>query len=460
MNYPRIMLAAPKSGSGKTMVTCGILQALTRRGLKAASFKCGPDYIDSLYHEQVIGTLRGNLDTYFTDEGVTRWLFAQTACKVDISIIEGVMGYYDGVAGISTEASSYELASVINCPVILIVDCKAMSVSVVALIQGFLAFGKEKLIQGIILNRLSKARYVEMKNLIEGALPVIVLGYVPEVEELMISSRHLGLLTPGEIPGLRETLDRLAGLLEETIDIERFLELGEKAIEIAPVPPEIPCVSGGHKPVIAVAKDKAFCFYYRENLKLLERMGAELFYFSPLKDKKLPQGINGMLIGGGYPELYGKELSENREMLKLVKEGISSGLPIMAECGGFMYLHETMEDMEGRQWPMCGVIQGKSYYKGKLMHFGYQQIESKTGELIRAHEFHYFDSTNYGEDYLITKPLRNTMWRGIHGKENSIMGFSHLYYYSNPNIPLHFLEECSKFEIERSNENAAHRTFK
>ena len=299
MRLPRIMLAAPASGSGKTLITCGILQALVNRGFRVASFKCGPDYIDPMFHSRVIGVKSGNLDTFFTDKATTRYLFGRSAAEAEISVAEGVMGYYDGLGGISEAASSSDVAAALNMPVVLVVNCRGMSISVVPLIKGFLEYQNPSRIKGVILNQMPKSLYADMKAQIERWLPVKVLGYVPKVDDLVLESRHLGLVLPGEIESLKEKLNRLAAVLEESIDLDAFLALAYEAPDFTYETPELPKLSGEKKVRIGVAEDDAFCFTYRDNFQMLKDMGAELVPFSPIKDEALPEGIDGLILSGG-----------------------------------------------------------------------------------------------------------------------------------------------------------------
>ncbi|MCI7812543.1 MAG: cobyrinate a,c-diamide synthase [Lachnospiraceae bacterium] len=450
MRVPRFLIAAGASGSGKTLITCGILQALCSRGKKVSSFKCGPDYIDPMFHSRVIGTKSRNLDTFFTDEETTRYLLEQNAKGTDISVIEGVMGYYDGLGGIDTKASAYDVGKVTRTPVIFVVNTKGMSLSVLAYLKGFLEYKKDSRICGVILNQMSPMLYPEMKKRIEEELHIAVLGYVPKMENLFLESRHLGLVMPQEIKSLNEKLTEFAQTLEQTLEIDRMLKIAEEAEELEEIDLEIPYLR--EQPVIAVARDEAFCFVYEDNLELLKKMGAKLEEFSPIHDKELPEKAEGLLLYGGYPELAARELSENESMRKSIRQAIIGGMPCMAECGGFMYLHETMEDMEGKPWSMAGVIEGRAYHTEKLGRFGYIEIEAKKDQIagldggkIRAHEFHYFDSTSCGDFFHAQKPLRKRGWDCIHGEYRMIAGFPHLYYYSNRKIPMRFLEACIEF---------------
>lgn len=455
MKLPRIMLAAPASGSGKTLITCGILQALKNRGLRLSAFKCGPDYIDPMFHERVLGIPSRNLDTFFTDEKMTAYLFARAAKEADFSVIEGVMGYYDGLAGTSLLASAYDVAGTVKAPVVLVINTKGMSRSVTALLKGFLEYQKDSRIAGVILNRMSEGLYPRIRDQIESELPIKVLGYVPNVKEGTLKSRHLGLVMPDEVQNLREKIEAFAKILEKTIDLNALLELGERAPELEIEEPKLP---GFYARVrIGIAKDEAFCFHYRDNLELLERLGAELVYFSPIHDTKIPKNVDGLILYGGYPELYAKELSCNVGMRESIRENIMQGMPYLAECGGFLYLHESLEDMEGGAYPMTGIIHGKAYKTSRLGRFGYITLESHKQTILgpektvcRGHEFHYFDSTDNGEDFLAKKPFSDRSWSCIHGTEQSLAGFPHIYYYSNPEIAVNFLKACKKRGVEKS----------
>ena len=457
MKIPRILLAAGSSGSGKTLITCGLLEALVERGLKTASFKCGPDYIDPMFHSRVIGTKSRNLDTFFTGSEVTKYLLTRNARDCEIAVMEGVMGFYDGVAGTTTTASAYDLAKVTDTPVILIVNSRGMSVSLAAYVKGFLEYKKDSHIKGVIFNQMSPMLYPRMKKLLEEELGVAVLGYVPKVEDCVIESRHLGLVLPDEIPELKDRLHKLAGVLEETLDIDRILELAGEAPDLLDAKPESVTDFRLSEPVrIGVAEDEAFCFFYADNFRLLGEMGAEIVPFSPMEDKQLPDDLDGLLLYGGYPELNGKKLEQNTTMKDMIREKLKAGMPCMAECGGFMYLHEEMEGMDGNFYQMAGVIPGKAYRTPKLSRFGYVTLTQKKPALgmedfgeILAHEFHYFDSENCGGDFHAAKPESKRGWDCIHGTDTMLAGFPHLYYYGNPEVPKAFLKKCLAYKKQR-----------
>ena len=353
---PRILLAAGASGSGKTLITCGLLQVLVNREKKVASFKCGPDYIDPMFHTRVIGTKSRNLDTFFSGEELTRYLLGKNGADCEIAVMEGVMGFYDGVAGTTTTASAYDLARVTETPVILIVNSKGMSLSLCAYIRGFMEYKKDSNIKGVIFNQMSPMLYPRMKELVEKELGISVLGYVPKVEDCVIESRHLGLVLPEEIPQLKERLWKLSQVLEKSLDIEGILKLAEEAPELSWEEPSGISWKSPKELRIGIARDAAFCFFYEDNLELLREMGATLVPFSPLTDRRLPEKLDGLLLYGGYPELNGKALEENEAIREEIRSAIGGGMPCLAECGGFMYLHEQMEGMDGKLYKMTGVI--------------------------------------------------------------------------------------------------------
>lgn len=457
MKLNRIMLAAPKSGSGKTTITCALLKALKNRGEQVVSYKCGPDYIDPMFHEQVIGIPSKNLDTFFTGANVTRELFQKNRTENDFVVMEGVMGLFDGLGGVREEGSSYHLAKVTETPIILVIDAKGMGRSVIPMIAGFLAYDKEQLIQGVILNKMSKAYYEIIKSLIEDELGIKVLGYFPERKELRIESRHLGLIMPNEIADIQNRLQAVSEELEKTVDVDAIKHIAEQANSLIVTHKGMSlecCVetNGSNRPVIAIAKDEAFCFYYEDNLLMLQEMGVDILYFSPLHDTKLPDNCDALLIGGGYPELYVDELSRNVNMRNAIKQAFEMNMPIVAECGGFMYLHDSIIDKDGVRHAMVGAIPATCEYKGKLVRFGYIEITEKQnhflpeGELIKGHEFHYFDSTDNGENCTATKPTTGREYSCVMAGESYWLGFPHLYYPSNPFFAENFVKKAEEYK--------------
>lgn len=465
MKIPRIMIAAPMSGCGKTTVACGLMQAFGSRGYRVAGAKCGPDYIDPMFHREVLGIDSQNLDLFFLRQEVMTRLFAEHAGGADVTVIEGVMGYYDGMALDSERASSYETAKALQAPVILTVNGKGAALSVLALLKGFLMFRKDHHIAGIILNRTSKAVYGRMKKMIEQGLwdmgyPVPVVGYVPEDPIFQIESRHLGLVVPGELRDLQEAFVKIGKVFEETMDLEAILRIAGAAGDLK-------ITEGAQRAAkaspdglrLAVARDLAFCFYYKDNLRLLEELGCELVPFSPLTDACLPDGISGLLLGGGYPEVYAKELSENVRLRREIKAKLEGGLPCHAECGGFLYLHESMEGMDGIDYEMAGFIEGSAVRKDRLVRFGYVEIEGdqdgaylERGDTLKGHEFHYWDSSNNGDACIARKPGRDVAWDCMHMKGNTFAGFPHIHYYSNLLFARRFVDRMRKFRAVREKE--------
>lgn len=460
MAVGRVMIAATGSGSGKTTISCALMKALKSRGLVVAPYKCGPDYIDPMYHRIALDlgmqamnlngetAPGGNLDTFFTDAGKTVEIFYEGGYgDSDISVIEGVMGLYDGLGGTSITGSSYELAAVLKTPIILVIPAKGVGRSVLATIRGFLDYDEHKLIRGVILNRISGMYYTKLKKLIEDELDIRVVGYVPEDDRLHIGSRHLGLMTPTAddtyMTYVSQTIDAACEIINDTVDIDSLIEIAG-ATEQLDMPK---CVAGGEESrascltathtcapfadkkisKMAVAMDEAFCFYYRENLRYLKALGIKLVPFSPLHDDKLPEGVDAVLIGGGYPEEYLSELSANVSMKDAIKKASDEGIYIIAECGGFMYLQESIEDKEGRPYAMTGVLSGVCKWQGKLTRFGYVRLNMDDHE-IKGHEFHYYDSDHNGEDIEVIKASTGKSYRVMYANDKVLAGFAHLYY--------------------------------
>lgn len=445
----RVMIAGAGSGSGKTVITCGLMRILKEEGAKVVPFKCGPDYIDPMYHRIALGmdvhslspegdvAPGGNLDTFFTDKETTLSLMNEGGlASSDYAVTEGVMGLYDGLGGTGITGSSYELSRLTETPVILVVDARGMGRSLLAVIKGFLSYDEHKLIRGVILNRVKGMYYEKLKCLIESELSVSVAGYVPEDQRLRAESRHLGLFTPSAGGDVRkhisEVIGRAAEILRETLDMDKLRAIMKSAAELHipadPGPlPSLLIFKDRKISKMAVAVDEAFCFYYRENLRYLKALGMELIPFSPLRDHRLPEGTEGVLLGGGYPEEYLSELSENRSMLDSVKKAADSGILMIAECGGFMYLNEAIEDKEGKPCRMAGVLPGTCKWQGKLTRFGY--IELGMGRTsVKGHEFHYYDCDFNGEDIKVKKASTGKEYRAMYHTENLLAGFPHLYY--------------------------------
>ena len=433
----RILIAGTGSGCGKTTVVCAILQALKNRGLDVASFKCGPDYIDPMFHSEIIGTPSSNLDLYFAGEELARGLFLKHSAE--LNIIEGVMGYYDGLSMQSTESSSWHVAQTLEAPAILIVNGRGMALSAAALVKGFQSMRAPDGIKGVILNRVSPMSYPQLKTVIEQECGVHVYGYMPANEACSLESRHLGLVTAQEVTDLREKMQALAAQAEKSIELDGLIELMQAQPDMKA---DIPAAKPMADVRIAIARDRAFCFYYRDNLELLEELGATLVPFSPLEDQELPR-CDGMYLGGGYPELYTKPLSQNFSMRESVKNAVLNGLPTVAECGGFMYLTDRIADAE-----MVGVIHGDCTDMKKLVRFGYAEFSAaeesllfEPGASVRGHEFHHWDATLPGEALTAKKPTGRG-WNCAYTTETLYAGYPHLYFMSNPKLAERFIQKC------------------
>lgn len=453
IRIPRILIAAPGSGSGKTLLTCALLRLLGRRGIRAAAFKCGPDFIDPMFHKKVLGTSSRNLDLYLAGEDGVRRSFAAGCTGAQIAVIEGVMGYFDGTGASGMEGSSYHLASVLQAPVLLAADVRGMSRSAAALIKGFADYGEQKMIRGAFLNRVSPAMADRISGWLKSEAAIPVLGSFPLDETLCIESRHLGLVEPDEIPDLLQKIDHAADLLEQTLNLKLLLEIAGDAPVLRVEEMAREKSSTEVSPVtIAVAEDEAFSFYYEDNLELLEELGAEIVSFSPLHDTSLPEA-DGLLIGGGYPELRAQELAANTFMVSSIRRAAEQGMPILAECGGFQYLQEKLVDSEGIEHRMCGVLKGFSRMTKKLVRFGYVEVSGEggyfgSGQTIRGHEFHYSDSTNNGSACRAVKPDGRS-WDCMVVQGRITAGYPHLYYRSDPAFAEAFVAECRKFREER-----------
>ena len=440
---PRLVLAGTNSGCGKTTVTCAVLQSLVRRGLRVGAAKCGPDYIDPMFHSHVIGAKSSNLDPFFFDRDTMRYLLAHNGQDCDVTVIEGVMGYYDGLGLTSTRASTYEAARETESPVVLVVNARGAALSVVAAVQGFLDFAPDNNVQGVILNGCSAMSYGALARELESRLGVRACGYLPRLPECALESRHLGLVTADEVEDLREKLRQLAEAAEKTLELDALLEIAHNAPVLDFTPPVLP--EKGAPVRIGVARDRAFCFYYEDSLDLLRQLGAELVSFSPLTDERLPNGIQGLYLGGGYPELYAAQLEENHALRRQIRDAVHTGMPCIAECGGFMYLTQAIA---GRA--MVGALPGDCFDTGKLTRFGYitatareDNLLCRAGEQVPMHEFHHWDTPQPGDAFGAEKPS-GKQWRCAYATDTLYAGFPHFHFYAKPVMAQRFLAACRK----------------
>lgn len=437
----------------------GILQALVNRGLAVQPFKVGPDYIDPMFQTAVAGRASRNLDSWLLERDVLLYLFSRNTTGADMAVIEGVMGLYDGCGGKSLAGSTAEVAEITVSPVILVVNGEGIALSIVALLKGYLEFDRNLTFGGVIINKVkSESHYRLLKSLVEEHLNLPVAGYLPPDENYTLNSRHLGLVPSGEVAGLKEKLARLAGQMEKTIDLDLILKIAAGASNLPPFifnlkpPPTLNRVK------IAVAQDQAFNFYYADNLDLLEDLGAELVFFSPLNDRQVPEGVAGLYLGGGYPEVFGAELEKNRAMPQSIRGKIDGGLPVYAECGGLIYLSRNITDRGGSKFRMTGIIPEDCKMTGSLQRFGYVEIEvvrdnvlARKGSRIRGHEFHYSrleavpDLPACFEVRKSTAPKPASTWSCGFQYRNLLAGYPHLHFWSNPEFAREFVKHCVEF---------------
>ncbi|MEI7028225.1 cobyrinate a,c-diamide synthase [Paenibacillus sp. y28] len=470
----RLIIAGTGSGVGKTTVTLGVMAALRARGLTVQGFKCGPDYIDPTYHTAVTGRHSRNLDSWMTNAEAVREIYSRAAADADIAVIEGVMGFYDGKDPLSNTGSAAEISLLLDSPVLLVVNCQSMARSAAAIVKGFQALEPRARIAGVFANKVgSEGHYNIVRAAIEQECGVPVVGYMTRDEAVAIPERHLGLVPSverGELDGL---FSRLGELIGAKTDLDRLLAIAE-APPVAAAPRLFaggfePDTTGGQghsaataeascgRPVIAVARDAAFHFYYPENLELLEASGARLQYFSPLAGETVPDEASGLYLGGGFPEEFAAVLTGQSAVLESVRSAIERGLPTLAECGGFMFLTGAIVTTDGTRYSMAGLLPGEVRMQKKLAALGYREVQGQPGNFLlgsglraRGHEFHY--STYHGtEDRSPLEPAYHTT--GLRGSKPEgmlayrlVAGYTHLYFPSDPELAARWVEACREFK--------------
>ena len=397
VSMPRLVIAGTHSGVGKTTVAVGLMAALRRRGVAVQPFKVGPDYIDPSHHTRAAGRVSRNLDTWLLDARCVRWVFQQASAGAALAVIEGVMGLFDGHSSTSGRGSTAEVAALLETPVVLVVDASRMARSAAALVRGFLAFDRRVKIAGVIFNRVSERHFRLLEAALRRETSVPALGYLPDDPGLAIPERHLGLIPAQEDPRLARAAERLGEAIRRTVSVERLARIATSAQPLAqaPSPWRRRRVSGA--PVrIGLAKDEAFHFYYQENLDLLKALGAELVAFSPLRDAHLPERLDGLYLGGGFPEVHAAGLESNESLRREINGAVRAGVPTYAECGGLMYLAERLVDGDGHARAMVGALPGTIRMADRLQHFGYLTVVARrrsilalAGDRIKGHEFHY-----------------------------------------------------------------------
>ena len=445
----RIVIAGTHSGAGKTTITAGLLAALRKKGLKVQPFKVGPDYIDTGYHAVAAGRMSYNLDFWMMPAANILQLFRHGMEGMDIGVIEGVMGLYDGV-GSTPEGSTAEIAKLLNAPVLLVVDAGGMSTSAAAQVLGYKSFDKDLCLAGVIVNNVGNEHHYKLvKEAIQAYTGVPALGFLPHDREVSLPSRHLGLLPAEEMERHTEIIDKAAVLVQEWIDLDQVIALGGSA---GPLPSVSPLAIESGRPVqIAVARDESFSFYYRSTLEVLAALGAELRYFSPMKDSRLPENIDGLYLGGGFPEVFAGELSANRSLLEDINRKLGAGLHCYAECGGFMYLTESITGKNGKMHPMAGFFDGHIMMTDRLQRFGYVDIEftadnvlGNAGQRARGHEFHHslVEGITCPATYLVKSALSGSQWQCGYRRVNTLAAYAHIDFWGYPDLARHFLDMC------------------
>jgi cobyrinic acid a,c-diamide synthase len=447
------VIAGTHSGVGKTTVTLGLLAALRRRGLRVQPFKVGPDFIDPGLHRQVAGEISYNLDGWMLSREFNTRSFQRHCRGKEVAVVEGVMGLFDGCDGRTERGSTAEIAKWLGLPVILVVDASAMARSAAAMVLGYLRFDPKVRVIGVIFNRIGSEAHLAYLRQAMSSLPDLeCFGGLPRAKEFTIPERHLGLMTAEEGFLDQKFIHRLSNWIDSHLDLDRLLRGSRITLHLPKVRDENRQRREAHV-TIGVAQDKAFCFYYPDNLKLLRDAGARLVPFSPIQDRSLPPGVKALYLGGGYPEIYAQELSRNCSIREAVRSFIEFGGLVYAECGGLMYLSETLIDLQGRSFPMVGTYPVKTRMLPRLRALGYREVEMRAGSFFpsgmraRGHEFHYSElDGNLGRDRGIKK-VYTVSSKGEKTEEgflykNSLASYIHLHFASNPTIAESLVGTC------------------
>jgi cobyrinic acid a,c-diamide synthase len=451
---PCIVIAGTHSGAGKTTISLGLMAAFQKRGLTVQSFKVGPDFIDPGHHTKLLGVPSRNLDGWMLSKEYNRATFYRSMQGKDFGIVEGVMGLFDGYDGHSEAGSTAQMAKWLNAPVILVVDASSMARSIAALVHGFRTYERDLQLGAVIANKVGSDSHTRfLAEAMESVPDVSFLGGLPRTEEVTIPERHLGLVTSDEEPYPADLFNKLAALMEEHLDVSKLLEMPATVVsdEVLPEPP-----AREARIRLGVARDEAFCFYYQDNLDLLTHFGAELCFFSPVRDANLPANISGLYLGGGYPELYARKLAENESLRKEILAAAHRGMPMFAECGGFMYLARSIE-VEGRNYPMVEFYPFSTRMLPRRKALGYREVVLKEDCLLgpkglkaRGHEFHYSELTGDPGEVpdLFQLSSRKGIQVGTDGfmLNNTLAGYIHLHFGSNPATAAHFVDSCRKYQ--------------
>ncbi|WP_096201116.1 cobyrinate a,c-diamide synthase [Bacillus sp. FJAT-45350] len=452
----RIVIAGTSSGAGKTTITIGLMAALKKKGFAIQGFKCGPDYIDPSYHTAVTGRNSRNLDSWMLNHEIVKDIYATASEGADLSIIEGVMGFYDGKSPLSNTGSTAEISQLLDAPVILVVNISSMARSAAAIVKGYQLLDPNVTIAGVILNQAGSEGHSKLcQAAIEQECGIPVIGYLLKGDGLSIPERHLGLIPAIERGELDGFFDDLGEVIAERVDLDKVMKIAEHAPTIKIENSLFSKSTSVEKKVrIAVAHDAAFNFYYQENFTLLEQAGAELVFFSPLNGESLPENIDGLYIGGGFPEEFADELASMTELKEQVKQAVTNGLPTFAECGGYMFLTDSLTTTNGKSYPMVGVIPGNVVMKDRLVALGYREVTAihdsvilRESEVARGHEFHYstFEEKEKVTKAYRVKALRKEGEEGYYGAPSLLAGYTHIHFASNVKIAERFVASCEQY---------------
>ena len=450
---PTVVIAGVRSGVGKTTIATGIMGALTRRGYAVQPFKAGPDYIDPSYHQAACGVPSRNLDTWLLPHPTVLELYAKASSRRQISVVEGVMGLFDGHSSLDEEGSTAQLAKLLNAPVILVADASKVARSVAAEVLGYQQFDPDLNVAGVILNGVGSDRHLEFcKPQIEATTGLPVLGYLPRRVEFEQPERHLGLIPTVEGTVANQWYDALIAQVEETIDVGYVSRLAQACTPPASQPQVYPQELQPRRAIIAVAQDKAFNFYYQDSLDLLDAWGADLVPFSPLEDESLPEGAGGVYLGGGFPEMFAAELASNRPMLDSIRQAAARGIPVYGECGGLMYLGRSLTGFDGEAHSMAGLVPAVSAMSQSRLSLGYREIEARgegpllsAGQQIRGHEFHWSTLDQPPQEDESVYRVVNQGGRLDGFRSGSVWAtYVHVHLGSAPGLAPRFVETCAR----------------
>lgn len=458
----RIVLAGTSSNVGKTSMTLSILKGFCKKGFNVQPFKVGPDYIDPAFHSHITGRKSRNLDLFMMGEEGVKYSFIKNMKNADIGVVEGVMGMFDGASTQKDTGSTAHLSKVLKAPVLLIIDGSGIAASAAAMVKGYMTYDPEVEVSGVLVNKVSGDHHYQLiKTAIERDLHIPCLGYLKKNPDIQLGSRHLGLVPAGELASLNAKIETLGEMALETIDLDAIYELTE-GMNPLQTAFELPLMQEHESIRIAIARDRAFNFYYEDNLDYLRELGGELVEFSPLEDSELPEQIHGLVIGGGFPEVFAEELTANEKMRKALHEAIEDGLPTYAECGGFMFLNQQIVNFRNESFEMLQIFNGVSEMTSRLQRFGYVDVElnqdtviGQKGWKLKGHEFHrsLVTGINNAEFAYNVQKIRDGKllkeWKGGASKGNVLGAYAHMHFYACPPMSHYFIGKCLTYKAQK-----------